>query len=136
MTFVCWQSLNDNDWARAPLEAAIPLLPEPPAQPSPGAPGPFAFANKDYVATMLKEAGWKGISIQPWLGRITIPGDTVAEAASFMVELGPTARLVAEAGIDLSHVEDLLANRLAAHIDKDGRVTMPAAAWIASATAP
>jgi len=135
MTFACWQSLGKNDWARAPLEAALPLLAEPPAQPSSGAPGPFAFADKDYVATILEDAGWKGISIQPWLGRVTIPGDTAAEAASFMLELGPAARLIAEAGADLSRVEDDLAGTLTAHTDQNGRVTMPAAAWIVSATA-
>lgn len=134
MTFACWQSLSDNDWARAPLEAALPLLPEPPAPPPPGAPGPFAFADKDRVASILKDAGWRDIAIQPWLGRVTLPGDTVAEAASFMVELGPVARLVSQAGADLSEVEDALADRFSARAEENGRLKMPAAAWIVSAT--
>lgn len=135
MTFACWQSLADNDWARAPLEAAIPLLPEPPSPPQPGTPGPFAFANKDRVADLLQNAGWHGIDIHPWLGQVTLPGTNASEAASFMIELGPIARLVAEAGIDLAQVENVLAMRLLDHIGSDGRVYMPAAAWIVSATA-
>lgn len=134
MTFACWQSLSENDWARAPLEATLPLLSEPPAPPPPGSPGPFAFADKDRVTTLLKEAGWKGVTIHPWLGRVTLPGGSVAEAASFMVELGPVARLASDAGADLSRVEEVLADRLAAHTEQNGRVTMPAAAWIVSAT--
>ena len=134
MTFACWQSLSENDWARAPLEAALPLLSEPPAPPPPGSPGPFAFADKDRVTTLLKEAGWKGVTIHPWLGHVTLPGGSVAEAASFMVELGPVARLVSDAGADLSRVEEVLADRLAAHTEQNERVTMPAAAWIVSAT--
>ncbi len=136
MTFACWQSLSENDWARAPLEAALPLLSEPPAAPPPGSPGPFAFADKDRVTTLLKEAGWKGVTIHPWLGRVTLPGGSVAEAASFMVELGPVARLVSDAGADLSRVEEVLADRLAAHTEQNGRINMPAAVWIVSATAP
>lgn len=81
MTFACWQSLGDNDWARAPLEAAMPLLPEPPAAPPPDAPGPFAFADQDRTASILRDAGWKGVDIQPWLGRVTLPGESVPEAA-------------------------------------------------------
>ena len=135
MTFACWQSLSENAWARAPLEAALPLLPEPPAQPPPGAPGPFAFADKDHVASILTDAGWKGVAIHPWLGRVTLPGDSVSDAAQFMMELGPVARLVSEAGADLSQVEDALTGTLATHTDQNGRITMPAAAWIVSATA-
>lgn len=135
MTFACWQSLIANDWARAPLEAALPMLPEPPAPPPPGAPGPFAFADHDRVGSILKDAGWKGIEIHPWLGRVTLPGDSVSEAAAFMMELGPVARLVSEAGVDMSQVEDALAGMLAAHTDQNSRITMPAAAWIVSATA-
>lgn len=133
MTFACWQALSENDWARAPLEAALPLLAAPPAPPPPGAPGPFAFADKDRVASLLRDAGWKGIVIHPWLGRVTLPGDTNSEAARFMMELGPVARLVSEAGADLSQVEEALIGTLAAHTDQNGRVTMPAAAWIVSA---
>jgi SAM-dependent methyltransferase len=133
MTFACWQSLSDNDWARAPLEAALPLLPAPPAPPPLGAPGPFAFADKDRVASILTDAGWKGIVIHPWLGQVTLPGETISEAARFMMELGPVARLVSEAGADLSQVEDALTGTLAAHTAQSGRVNMPAAAWIVSA---
>ncbi|MEE2929827.1 MAG: class I SAM-dependent methyltransferase [Pseudomonadota bacterium] len=133
MVFACWQALSENDWARAPLEAALPLLPAPPATPPPGTPGPFAFADKNRVASILTDAGWKGIVIHPWLGRVTLPGDTNSDAARFMMELGPVARLVSEAGAELSQVEDALAGSLAAHTDQNGRVTMPAAAWIVSA---
>ena len=133
MTFACWQALSENDWARAPLEAALPLLPTPPAPPPAGAPGPFAFSDKDRVAAILRDAGWKGIAIHPWLGRVTLPGDTHSDAARFLMELGPVARLVSEAGADLSQVEDALTRKLAAHADQNGRITMPAAAWIVSA---
>lgn len=133
LCFVCWQGLSENAWARAPLAAALPLLPEPPPPPMPGAPGPFAFADKDRVVGMLRDAGWQEIEVAPWLGKLSLPGRTPAEVASFMVELGPVARLVAEAGVDLSAVESALTDALAPHAAPDGRVALPAAAWIVSA---
>lgn len=135
MIFACWQSLARNDWARAPLEAALPFLPEPPASQPADAPGPFAFSDSDRVASILKDAGWTGIAIQPWIGHVTLPGEGVAEASRFVVELGPVARLVAQAGADLSRVEVALADRLEANMDQNGQVSMPAAAWIVSASA-
>lgn len=135
MTFACWQSLAENDWARAPLEAALPLLPAPPAPPPPGAPGPFAFADQDRVAQILSDAGWSDIVIEPWRGNVTLPGDTAEEAAGFMLEIGPVARLVAEAGIDMERVRAALFELLSQHAGSDGRVPMPAAAWIVSAKA-
>lgn len=135
MTFACWQSLAVNDWARAPLDAALPLLLAPPASPPAGAPGPFALADKDRVAKVLSAADWRRIEIQPWQGRITLPGQNVDEAANFMVELGPVARLVADAGADRLKVHHMLSDMLVPHMMSDGRVSMPAAAWIVSARA-
>jgi SAM-dependent methyltransferase len=135
MTFACWQTLAANDWARAPLDVALPLLPQAPTPPPPGAPGPFAFADKNYVADILQRAGWRGLHIEPWHGDLTLPGRTPAEAARFMLRLGPVARLVAEAGIDLDRIEALLSEALAQRTQADGRVSLPAAAWIVSATA-
>ena len=137
MTFACWQSLAENDWARAPLDAALPLLSVPPQPSPPGSPGPFAFADQDLIGSILRNSSWNDIDIQAWNGPVTLPGDTLQEVAGFMVELGPVARLVKEAGIDLSRVEDALIDNLSNHRDsRNGRVTMPAAAWIVSAKAP
>ncbi|HBT38240.1 MAG TPA: hypothetical protein DEB28_13485 [Hyphomonas sp.] len=135
IVFACWQSLALNDWASAPLEAAIPLLPAPPTPPPAGAPGPFAFADRDYVSSILRDAGWRGIAVTPWQDNLRLPGNSIAEVAGFMMELGPVARLVKEAGVDLAKVEMALQTSLELHLQKDGHVYMPAAAWIVSATA-
>ncbi len=135
LVFACWQSLSSNDWARAPLDAALPLLPEPPQAPPPHAPGPFAFADKDRVADILTNAGWHDVQIVPWLGRLTLPGNTPSESAQFMIKLGPVARLVAESGIDLETVCRRLEEVLQAQLGPDGTASLPAAAWIVSAKA-
>ena len=136
MTFACWKSLSENNWARAPLEAALPLLPEPPAPPPPGAPGPFAFADPDRVAEILHQAGFSEVSIDPWVGQVTLPGEDASQAAAFMLEIGPVARLVAEAGIDMERVKSTLFELLSQHASPNGRVAMPAGAWIVAARRP
>jgi SAM-dependent methyltransferase len=135
IVFACWQSLALNDWARAPLDAVMPLLPAPPTPPPAGAPGPFAFACRHYVSSILSDAGWRGIATEIWQDKLRLPGDSIAEAAAFMMELSPVARLVNEAGVDLAKVESALQFALEPHLQEDGHVYMPAAAWIVSATA-
>jgi len=135
ISFACWQSLMVNDWAYAPLAAARPFLPDLPAPPPPGTPGPFAFADKDLICSILSEAGWLDIHIRSWNDCVTLPGETPAEAARFMLKIGPVARLITEAGTDLSQVETALTYSLSQQVGSNGRVLLPAAAWIVSAQA-
>jgi len=136
LTFACWQSLTVNDWARAPLEAAMPFLKEAPTPPPPGTPGPFAFADKTHVEGILEQAGWSGIQIENWTGEMTLPGNNAAESAGHLMRLGPVGRLLAAQEIDLAPVEEALQERMAEMAGDDGRIKMQAAAWIVSAVAP
>jgi len=134
MVFACWQSLAKNDWARAPLDVIVPMMSQPPEPPPPHAPGPFAFADKDRLADILKQAGWQSISIESWSNPLRLPGDTASEAAAFMMEIGPTSRLIANADLNPGIVSEALIASL--ETDKNGNgVSLPAAAWIVSATA-
>jgi ubiquinone/menaquinone biosynthesis C-methylase UbiE len=133
LTFMCWQALQMNDWAFAPLQAALPLLSEPPAQPEPHAPGPFAFADRDRVAALLTTAGWKNVSVEPFTTDIKLPGDDVETSAKFMLQLGPLSRLIAAQGLDSRLVEEAVMNRLENEVGPDGRVAMKSACWLVTA---
>ena len=135
LVFVCWQGLSENAWARAPLEAAMPHFTKPLPTPDPHAPGPFAFADRDRVQSILGDAGWRGVEIEPWAGDLHLPGDTVLESASFMMELGPVARLLKEQDLEETPVLDTLESRLAEHTDDGGRVSLEGKAWLVSAVA-
>lgn len=135
MAFMCWQALQVNDWAFAPLQAALPLLKEPPEQPDPNAPGPFAFANKDRLSEIMNAAGWESISIEPFETLVTLPGDDVEASAEFMLNLGPLSRLIAAQNLQSSPIEDALLNRLRNEIGSDGRVAMNSACWLVTAKA-
>lgn len=134
MRFACWQSPMKNTWARAPLEAAMPFLNHPPTPPEPHAPGPFAFADPNYMTEVLTKAGWHNISLTDWTGDIRLPGHDATEVASFMMEIGPLSKIMKEQSLDLEPVHAAL-ERLSEKASADGSVEMQASIWIVSATA-
>ncbi len=133
MVFACWQALALNEWALAPLQSALPLLPSPLPQPDPDAPGPFAFHDRDRLAAILAQAGGCDVAIDPFTLAMPLPGGSVEESAAFMMRLGPLSRLLAEQSIDEAPVLAALVDRLGQHAGPDGRIAMNAAVWIASA---
>lgn len=135
LAFICWQALPLNDWAFAPFQAALPLLKEAPPTPDPTAPGPFAFSDKDRVAGILAEAGWHGVSIDPFEPEIGLPGQDVEASARFMLELGPLSRLIAEQELDPKAILDAVMTRLDASKRADGAVVMSSACWLVRAAA-
>jgi SAM-dependent methyltransferase len=136
--FLCWQSLGANEWVRAPLEAAAPLVPLPPPPP-PGTPGPFQLADRDRIQSILDEAGWTDVAIDPLEGELGIGGSAeLDEAVDFLLRIGPLARVLGEIRdrADLRHaVADALRERLARALGPEG-VRLGAAAWLVSARAP
>ena len=135
LVFACWQGLQQNDWARLALEAALPFLTEMPQMPDPHAPGPFAFADKDRVAALLKAAGWRGVRVDPWTGSLRLPGKSAEESADFLMKMGPMARILADPSIDAAPIREAVIARLKSAQGDDGASMLPAATWLVSATA-
>lgn len=133
LAFACWQALPVNDWAFAPVRAALPFLKSPPEPGEPDAPGPFAFQDRDRTTRLLSEAGWQDVEITPCELNMVMPGNDVATSAKFMLQLGPLSRLLATQEIDPQPVEAALQDLLSSHRDADGRVAMHAASWLVSA---
>lgn len=135
LAFVCWRPLSENEWALAPIIAAMPFLREAPKPPEPGAPGPFAFGQREHIDRILTEAGWKDVRISPWNGLIELPGATAPETAEFMLEIGPLSRTIAEQGLDPAQIKAALVARVEGLADAEGRTRLKAATWIVEATA-
>jgi hypothetical protein len=135
MAFACWRPLAENDWALAPLVAAMPLMKEPPKPAAPGEPGPFAFGDKQHVSTVLSQSGWSEIRITPWDGELDIPGNDAGETADFMLEIGPLSRLIKEQELDPAAVKAALVARLKKQAGNNGRTRLKAAVWIVEASA-
>ena len=78
-----------------PGAAVAPFLPKPDEAPDPRAPGPFAFAEDDYVRSILSDAGWRAIAVEPIEFDFHL-GESVETAMNFMSRVGPVSRGLAE----------------------------------------
>jgi SAM-dependent methyltransferase len=97
VAFVCWQSLFANQWVAVPAAALLPIV-APPDPPPPDAPGPFAFADRDRVQSILEAAGFTDVQLDdvhiPLLVGGGLPLD---EAVAFLGEGGMGKRFLGDA---------------------------------------
>lgn len=135
IVFSCWQSLRENEWASAPGQVAKEFVTEPLPAPDPLAPGPFAFADKDRIVSILTDAGWRGVEVHDWSGAINVPGETLDDSTEFVLNLGPIARLLKEQDVPLERVGEALKQLLAKKLNDQGVPALNGKAWIVSATA-
>ena len=131
IAFVCWQAPRDNPWISIPVGAARNHLPEPPPA-DPRAPGPFAFADRGYLAEILAKAGFADIGIEPFDSMLSL-GRSVDEAIEFTARVGPLSRALNEATGDV-RARALVAVReaLAEVAEPSGAVRLGARVWIAT----
>jgi SAM-dependent methyltransferase len=129
LAFICWRSLAENPWMRAPLQAALPFIP-PVAPPDPTAPGPFSFAAPDRVRGILANAGFRSVAIDPL--DAPIGGADVDQTLTLSLQIGPLGAILREHPKLTAVVAGAVRNILSAHLTPNG-VVMPAATWIVTA---
>lgn len=135
LNFMCWQPMVESSFFVLPLEAAASILPK--SDPiDPRLPGPFAFGDKDYVHTVLSEAGFSSISIDAAGADLPFPENQNAESISeFLCRLGPIARLLLDQDeLVYQQVKTAVANALNARLVND-RITVNGKVWIVQAEA-
>jgi SAM-dependent methyltransferase len=129
LAFVCWQELQHNPWMLVPLGAALQHLP-PLAPPAPDAPGPFAFADEQRVRSLLTDAGFSDLRFEAVTETMTIGGGRLDQAVGFLLQMGPTGRLLREVGRDvLGTVAQAVRAVIEPFATADG-VRMPGTVWI------
>ncbi len=132
LAFVCWRAMAENPWMTVPLQAGLQRLP-PPAPPTPGAPGPFAFADPERVRAILAGAGFAAIEIRPH--DTAIGGNDLDAAVRTAVRVGPLGMLLRDnPDVRPADVEDAIRQALTPHL-RDGRVYLDSATWIVTARA-
>ena len=131
-----WAAPRDNPWMMELMGVARSHIDIP--SPDPRAPGPFAFADLDYVRDILAHAGFSAPDIEPYQGQQAIggPGASPDEAADFALASMAIGRALAEAG------EGVLANARADLVSLFGQrhvpgkgVMMANKVWLLTATA-
>lgn len=85
LSFIAWRSTAENPFMTTAERAAAPLLPNLPPR-VPGAPGQFAFADRERMQAILEESGWSGIDIQPVDLPCTMPEK---DLLGYLSRLGP-----------------------------------------------
>lgn len=136
LAFVCWQPPSENLWHSLAVATAKQFI-EMPAPPERRAPGPFAFAETDYVTGILTDAGFGDIIIEPHTQSVELfSGQDVRSAAENFARINPIiSAFVTEAGEDKAEpLIDGLAQALAPY-HKDGALHFPSATWLVSARA-
>ena len=131
LTFLCWRLPQDNPWLAIPGAATQPYLPPPPES---GGPDPFAFADRDFVSSVLTDAGFQAPNLSLCEATLTVGAD-VASAMAFLTRIGPLSRVISELE---GHVrEQALAAAEAAlqPFAGDAGVRMDASCWIITARA-
>jgi len=134
LCFLCWQPPGKNPWMSTAGKAVKPFLPEPETPPDPRAPGPFAFADVDYLNGVLQQAGFHNIDISPVTATMHI-ADNLDDAVEFQQRIGPLARALSELeGEQQTQAIAAARAELNNHMTSDG-LNLGAACWLAQATA-
>ncbi|MEE4360899.1 MAG: class I SAM-dependent methyltransferase [Pseudomonadales bacterium] len=134
LCFLCWQGARQNPWMSVAGRAVQPFLPAPATPPDPRAPGPFAFAEADYVHGILEAAGYTAIEIDA-LTPVLHLADDLDEAIAFQQQVGPLARALAELeGPIREQALDAARAALAPHLGPRG-LELASACWLVRARA-
>ncbi|SOY39797.1 conserved hypothetical protein; putative methyltransferase [Cupriavidus taiwanensis] len=128
---IAWRSAAENPFMTTAERAAAPLLPEMPPR-RPGAPGQFAFGDRERVLSILQASGWDDIDIRPSDVTCTLPEPALA---GYLSRLGPVG--LALQGADATtreRVIDIVLAAFAPYVQGD-TVRYTAACWTITARA-
>jgi len=132
LTFICWQSPRDNPWVSVGGRAIQPLLPE--GEPvDPKAPGPFAFADPQYLEGILSDAGFDNIQIESAKTELCL-GATIDDAIALQSKVGPMARAISELDTEGQAAAQKAVREALAPYATDTGVMLGAAVWLVQAT--
>ena len=134
LCFLCWQPPRNNPWMSTAGAAINQFMPEPATKPDPRAPGPFAFADRDYLDDILKQAGFKNRSISSVTADLHI-ADTLDAAIESQKSIGPLARALSELEGDQQQAALAAAREALAEKMTPTGLDLGAACWLVKATA-
>jgi ubiquinone/menaquinone biosynthesis C-methylase UbiE len=137
LAFVCWQALQENQWAQVPLTVALQHVTPPPSL-SPDAPGPFSLADHERVRRILHAAGFSEVTVEDVHMPVTVGGGVnLARAVEFLMNTGPTGKLLRETADDT--IRSRVRKEMLTAVEPfatGGIVRLGAAVWIVTGLVP
>ncbi|HEM7879039.1 methyltransferase domain-containing protein [Burkholderia contaminans] len=132
MRFIAWRSAADNPFMTIAEQAAAPLLPNLPAR-RPGAPGQFAFGERQRIASVLSDSGWADIVIEPVDLPCVLPEPALDD---YISRLGPVGLALLEVDeATRRRVVDTMRAAFSPYVN-GADVRFDAACWLVTARAP
>lgn len=126
-SFTCFRERAANPWATLLAGASSPSS-------DAYQPGPFAFADRAFVTTLLTQAGWRAVAATAIDYRYHA-GDDIDDALAFFIRIGPAAPPLRNADTAARAVMIAqLCAAIAPYVTPEG-VVLPAAAWLWQAIA-
>jgi len=133
LAFACWQDMLHNEWMTVPAGAVLAHVSMPDLGP-PGAPGPFSFGDADRVRSVLTDAGFTEVSVEPAEEQILLGGHgTVDEALEFLSHTGMATALLGEAPDDVRTRALAAVRESLVPFASDDGVRLGAKAWTVTA---
>ncbi len=130
LAFVCWRAITENPWVTVPLAAVLTVVPPPEPTPE-DAPGPFAFADRTRVETILAAAGFTGTHVTP--RDVLLRTGPLEDAVDYALLTGPAGRLAFAAdGATLAKMRAAVREALRPYLTDTG-VALSAAIWVVTA---
>lgn len=133
LVMMCWQAAPLNGWASIPMRVVTTRFGAPEPTP-PTAPGPFAFADRERVIGILREAGFAEPGAEPVSAKSRIgvarPGVTALDdAVDYVTSIGPLSRYLREREHLRPDATGIVREALAPYAVGE-TVELPAACWI------
>lgn len=137
LAFVCWQSLECNPWALLPFNAIREALriDQLPDFLDAGRPGPFRFADPDPLGEALVLAECHTVEVKALELKVQVGGaETLDQAVAYSLQVGPGARLLADADAAQREVAAAAVRRALAPLASERGVWSEGRAWLISAS--
>jgi len=128
LVFSCFADRAANRWAAE----IITVTGGNADAPATTAPGPFAFADPTYVASILEKSGWPVVSPQrvDFAYRAGEGTDPVADAVDYFSRIGPAASAIRDAPPEEREQHIARLTQVCDWYESGDTVEFPAAAWI------
>ncbi|MGF1508123.1 MAG: class I SAM-dependent methyltransferase [Myxococcota bacterium] len=141
-TQIVWRKREDNPWLHAAeqrVRQIVPVVSHDQTDQVHCGPGPFSMAGPDMVSDILGSAGFEKIRFERFDADICI-GQTVEEAVSFAMALGPAGEIIRLAGEEgqrrTAHVIEALRQVMEDFQRSDGSVWAPSSTWFVECRCP